>query len=185
MRTCKFAPVYSVSLLFMVVAPGGNALALGKPPTQDTAAGLGGTVNIAAAASTVIDRSYALNGFANQGISAPPQIVAIAVEFMTDNTTKSTKPIMTDLQLRDYLNLIATSLPGAVGGLAFQQRSYARGPSYSTSEISIGNFPVGLDVSYQHYEGGLQGDGSTDCASTPGTRAYLVHRSKSMSRTFV
>lgn len=182
MHTCKFAPVISFSLLLSVLGPIGHAFAQAKSKstTQDTSNALSGTTSIAAAASTVIDKSYALNAataadFVDSGFGAPDGSPAIAVGFKATATGQHSTPVTSfpheiSLTLGEYLNMIEEDLPGDVVGIAFQARSYTNGPSYSTPEVNVG-FPIGVDVSYQHYMGGLHGDGF-GLRYSPGTHAY-------------
>jgi hypothetical protein len=133
---------------------------MGKPPIQPSTNGLGGTANIAAAAPSVIDRSYASSALTTPS-SAP---LAPDVAFHTDYLLGKNKKLITDPKkpvptLGLYLAEVSETLPDNVAGIAFEQRSYHGGPHYSSPQVTFGSFQTGLDFSYQHFEGGLNGDG--------------------------
>lgn len=155
MRVCTHVPLLTFALLWSSLVPTVYSFAGSKPPGHDPVNGLGGTVNIAAAASTVIDRSYAMNLLGGSSRNVAP---TKAPSTLTGHASYA-RFAEGSLTLGQYIDQILVRLPENVAGIAFQERAYDKGPSYIAAELSLGHLSSGLDAAYQHYEGGLHGDG--------------------------
>ena len=134
-RSAKFRGALSAIILSTLCA-----VAAAQPPAKTTiSALLNSGAAVTSAASGVMNRSYL------QFVATNPYVLP----FATDGVS-----------LREHLEYVAEVLPLTTAGIGWQYNSNIGGPVYSTSDVSLGNYLLGMDVDYRHYAVGLRGDGA-------------------------